>query len=51
VRLRLKAARRSLRSLRRAFRHRKTLVVRVSVSASDVAGNRRTVKAKVRARR
>jgi hypothetical protein len=51
VRLRLKAARRSLRSLRRAFRHRKTLVVRVSVRASDVAGNRRTVKAKVRARR
>jgi hypothetical protein len=51
TKLRLKATKRTLRKLRRAFKRRHRLVVGLTVSANDSAGNRTIAKRKLRARR
>ena len=51
AKLKLKASRRVLRILRRAFIQRNRLTARLSVTGVDGAGNQRTMKRKVRTRR
>jgi hypothetical protein len=49
--LKLKATKEILRTLRHVLRHRNRLKVRLKVTATDFAGNRTIAKRKLRARR
>jgi hypothetical protein len=51
TKLRIRPSRATLRKLRRAFRARTRLAVRITVTATDAAGNRSGAKRKIRARR
>jgi hypothetical protein len=50
-RLKLRATKTTLRKLRRAFKHRSRLKVRLTATATDSSGNRTIAKRKLRARR
>jgi hypothetical protein len=48
ITFKLRLSRRALRSLRRAFRHRKSFSAKVTVSARDAAGNAGSKRLRVR---